>query len=195
MSSLSAQLRRFESAINDKKFVPLDVLESVITEHNIRVELESTAGWLHRLSNWVNPSDVPQRVVENAKKVFATLVLMGKAIAIYDLLEDGLTDDHLPLHRDTQYNHLLSCDSARKFAFVGWPEHLLDIFIEDKQPLFLAPVLPNDGQLIRLDQNCALPFINSDSRAVGAGGIVYWAKVHHKHQQGYEVSVLLICSP
>jgi len=63
-------------------------------------------------------------------------------------------------------------------------------FIEHKQWLFLAPVLDTNGQLIKLDQECALPFTKSDVTGSGAAGVVHWAKLHTAHQRGFEAETV-----
>jgi hypothetical protein len=191
MGSLSEQLRaRFAgSDIDSKQFVPLDHLDHVISEHNIKLELEATEGVWTKLVNLVMPSNVPKRVAEKAKKIFAALVLMDRAAAIYGLLEEGLTDDHLPLHSVRNEKYLLSRDNVTTFPFEGWRDAPVNDFIDHKQWLFLAPVLHSDGQFIKVDEECALPFTKSTVIGSGGAGIVHRATLHQRHQQGYEVSV------
>jgi hypothetical protein len=191
LPSLSSQLEDVSgSTIDDKKFVPLDLLERMINKQNIKVELGITDGvW----ANWLRfgkSSDVPNRVTEHAKRIFAALVLMDKVAAIHGLLDEGLMDEHLPLSLDPDHEALLSRDHGTTFPFVGWSNALMRDFLRHKQWLFLAPVLDTTGQLIEVDQECALPFTESKIMGSGAAGIVHWAKLHPAHQRGFEVRAL-----
>jgi hypothetical protein len=177
------------SAIDGKRFLPLDALEQLITKKNVEAELGVTNGAWSKLTRSPKSSDLFDMVAKQAKKVFATLVIMDKTPAIYGLLEEGLTDEHLPLVRDTDYGHLKSRDQEAQFPFKGWRHASLTDFLK-KQWHFLAPILDATGQLIKLDQECALPFTDSDYIGHGFAGYVHWATLHEAHQQGFEVSDL-----
>jgi hypothetical protein len=101
-----------ESGIDGKLFVPLDYLERIINEENIKIELGMTDGAGTKARK---PSDLPDRITKEAKRIFGALVLMDKANAIEGLLDEGLTDDHLPLSRDPKYDAVLSRDGATSF--------------------------------------------------------------------------------
>jgi hypothetical protein len=175
------------SNIDGKRFLPLDALEKLITKKNVNAELGAPNGAWANLTRSGKSSDPLDTVTKQAKKVFATLARMDKAHAIYGLLGEGLTDGHLPLVLDTDYGHLKSRDHEAQFPFEGWRHASLTDFLE-RQWLFLAPVLDVTGKLIKVDQQCALPFKESDYIGHGAAGVVYWAKVHEAHQKGFEVS-------
>lgn len=177
------------STIDDKTFVPLDFFERIINKQNVKAALGITDGaWAK--ARLRKPSDLPDRVVKQAKRIFAALVLMDKVAAIKGLLDEGFTDEHLPLSRDPDHDTLLSRDRATTFSFVGWRRSSVADFVLHKQWLFLAPVLDTKGQLIEVDQECALPFTDSSVIGIGAAGVVYWAKLHKAHQRGFEVSAL-----
>jgi hypothetical protein len=117
MPSLSDQLEDDglrESDIDGKQFVPLDYLERIINKENIKIELGITDGACTKARK---SSDLPDRITKEAKRIFGALVLMGKGGAIEGLLEEGLTDDHLPLSRDPKYDAVLSRDGATSFQF------------------------------------------------------------------------------
>jgi hypothetical protein len=185
--SLSRDLMVSVSPIDGKKFVPLDILENIINKQTVKVALGITDGiWAKvRLRK---PSDLPDRVTKQAKRIFAALVLMEKIPAIQRLLDEGLTDEHLPLSRDPGHEALLSRDHVTEFPFERWTDTSVIDFLENRQWLFLAPILDTNGHLIEVDQECALPFTESSVEGSGAAGVVHRAKIHWAHQRGFEVS-------
>ncbi len=187
--SLSEQFELCRSPIDDKEFLPLDALETLVNKKTVKTELEFNEGVEASLTRRETSADLLNKVTKQAKRVFATLVLIDKAAAIYRLLEEGLTDEHLPLVCDSDYDHLSSHDHETKFPFAGLRHASLTNFLQ-KQWVFLAPVLNTTGQLIEVSRDCALPFTESDVIGHGAAGIVHWAKLHKAHQQGFEVSKL-----
>jgi hypothetical protein len=190
MPSLSDQLEDDglrESDIDGKQFVPLDYLERIINKENIKIELGITDGACTKARK---SSDLPDRITKEAKRIFGALVLMGKGGAIEGLLEEGLTDDHLPLSRDPKYDAVLSRDGETSFQFGCLGRQTITEFIKRKQWVFLAPILDTNGELIEVDHECALPFTDSEVIGNGAAGVVHRAKIYKGHQRGFEVSAL-----
>ena len=177
------------SSIDDKTFVPLDTLERIIIPSSVKDALAITDGVLTKVG-LRKPSDLPEMVTKQAKRIFAALVLMDKVDKIRGLVDEGLTDEHLPLSRDPHHDAVLSRDRATIFPFVGWNPPSVNEFLQHKQWLFLAPVLDTSGQLIEVNKECALPFTESEIKGSGAAGIVHRAKIHKAHQRGFEVSAL-----
>jgi len=176
-----------ESSIDNREFVRLDYLERVINKENIKIELKIKDG---ACTNARKSSDLPDRIIKKAKKTFGALVLMEKADKIEGLLDEGLTDDHLPLSRHPKYDALLSRDGKTSFQFGCLGRHTITDFIKRKQWLFLAPILDTNGELIKVSYECALPFTDSEVEGHGAAGIVYRGKIYEGHQRGFEVSLL-----
>jgi hypothetical protein len=176
-----------KSSIDNCEFVPLDYLERIISKENIKIELGIKDG---ACTNARKPSELPDRITKEAKKIFGALVLMGKADKIEGLLDEGVTDEHLPLSRDPKYDAVLSRDGATSFQFGSLGRHTITEFIKRKQWLFLAPILDTNGELIEVNYECALPFTDSEVEGHGAAGIVYRAKIYEGHQRGFEVSAL-----
>ncbi|KAH8597375.1 kinase-like domain-containing protein [Bisporella sp. PMI_857] len=114
---------------------------------------------------------------------------MDKVAAIQGLLDEGLTDEHLPLSF-ADHEGLVSCNGAKIFPFVGWSHASTTDFIQHKQWLVLAPHLDTTGQLIKVNHDCALPFTKSTVIGSGAAGIVHRAKLHPAHQRGFEAEVV-----
>ncbi|KAH6706432.1 kinase-like domain-containing protein [Leptodontidium sp. MPI-SDFR-AT-0119] len=173
--------------IDGKKFMPRDYLESIISKENVKGEMKIKDGVLVK-AKLRKPSDLPERVASRAKRIFAALVVMDKVAAIEGLLDEGLTDEHLPLTHDPDPKHdaFLSIDGSTAFHFANCGGPTVKEFIHNKQWLFVSPILDTTGQLIQVDQNCALPFTESDFAGSGAAGVVHWAKLHQAHQRGFE---------
>ncbi|KAF4494029.1 kinase domain containing protein [Fusarium agapanthi] len=82
------------------------------------------------------------------KKIFAILVLMGKAPTISDICDEGLSDDDLPFHLDPNGLKLVRRDGTSSQpiqAFINWKEHESDMF-DSYQWYMLVPyfVLADD---------------------------------------------------
>lgn len=169
--------------------MPLDALERLVNKKTVKTELGIKEGVIANWTKCGKSAELLNTVTKQAKRVFATLVLIDKADAIYGLLEEGLTDEHLPLVRDQDYPHLSSRDRETIFPFAGFRHASLMNFIHT-QWLFLAPVLNTTGQLIKVNRECALPFTESDIIGNGAAGVVHWAKIHKAHQQRFEAEAV-----
>lgn len=182
--------RAITSPFDDKKFVPLDVVEAAISLPSVAAEMGIPSGTFTQIIPSRRPSDLPGRVIAEAKKVFAILILTDKVAAIENLLNECLRDEHLPLSRTQDHEALVSCDGTSEFPFTGWRAASLDNFVEHAQWLFLAPVLDISGKVIKVHQLCPLPFISSSVMGNGAGGIVHRAEVHPAHQRGLKVGIL-----
>jgi len=167
-----------------KKFLPLSDLNDKITRDTIK-------GQLPYLSTQMCHRNLPDKILQHAKKVFAILVFMGEPRAIKGLLQEGLTDEHLPLQTKKVNNHNVveSADGKIFKSFDAWGnEARVEEFLE-KQWLVQAPVLDPTGKHIVLDSKCALPFKCIDQKAErGALSIVYKGTLHPAHQEGFKVS-------
>ncbi|KAI9150752.1 Serine/threonine-protein kinase Nek8 [Paramyrothecium foliicola] len=179
-----------KSSLEDKPFVSLDFLERGINEENIKKELGLPEhSWLNMVG-LAKPSSLPFQVAHGSKKIFAALVMMDRAKAISDLLDEGLRDEHLPLSISPDHEALLCCNGKVMFPFGGWKKVSVNDFVRDKQWLFLAPVLDVKGRLIKLNPDCPLPFVKSEVVDHGAAGIVHKAEIHPAHQQGFDMETV-----
>lgn len=191
-TSLYDQLydKAITSPFDDKRFVPLDVVEGAISLPSVASEMGIPSGTFTQIIRLRRPSDLPGKVIAEAKKVFAILILSDKVGAIENLLNECLRDEHLPLSRSRDHEALVSCDGTGEFPFTGWRTASLNNFVEHTQWLFLAPVLDITGEVIDVHQLCPLPFTSSKVLGGGGGGIVYQAEIHPAHQRGFEVGIL-----
>jgi hypothetical protein len=167
---------------NGQQFLPLNIIDNVITKETVQAEVP----WRNRALI----RGLSGKVVQQAKKVFAILVLMGEPLAITELLPEGLTDDHLPLSQQGgQNDNILVSVRGKTFrSFESWRKKArVDEFLE-KQWLVQAPVLDITGKHITLDPNCPFPFSTADEVGGGRFSTVYKSALHPAHQQGSIVS-------
>jgi hypothetical protein len=167
----------------------LNNLHEGITRDSVRAQLFPESLLLQpKLRN------LPKKVVQHAKKIFAILVFIGEPRAIVDLLQEGLTDEHLPLSASPDQHDIapVSVHGTTFMSFFGWEnEGRVAEFLE-KQWLVQAPVLDTTGKHIVLDPKCALPFLDVAEMSVGDSPTVFKGKIHPAHQQGFEVSIVLV---
>lgn len=180
------------------EFMPRDTLLNLITEANVMSTLGIQEGAWNRTfrpQKHLADLNLVKLVVEEARATFAILVILQLSQFTKSLLiEEGLRDEHLPLSIDHEYPNCTSSDGDRKIPFVNWSKGDLIKFVKHHQWFFLAPVLRNTGETIKLHEKCPLPFISDgdEDPAKGGGGLVYKARVHPAHQEGFEVRILLI---
>ena len=166
-----------------QSFLPQSDLDKAITKESVKDALP----FLVRALN----GRLPEKVVKNAKKVFAILVIIAKPIAIKDLLAEGIADTYLPLSGDEgeEANVLVSANGARFKSFSAFKHEATKLtkdFLE-KQWLVQAPVMDTAGKHIILDQRCPLPFVEMEPIGAGQHSTVYRTALHASHQQGIEV--------
>jgi hypothetical protein len=169
-------------------FLPQSDLHEAITKESVKDDLPLKVRALN--------SRLPQKVVQTARKIFAILVIIGKPVAIKDLLAEGIADTHLPLSRDNggEANVLVSKDGAKFKSFSTWKTEATKLtkdFLE-KQWLVQAPVLDITGTHIILNQMCPLPFTEMEPIGAGEYSNVYQAVLHPSHQQGFQVGLSLV---
>lgn len=182
--NLYNELRRSHTKcpLGHHKFLPLNILHDVITVDRVQENIGSV----------VNNNDLPSRVVQEAKRVFAILVLIGREDAIGNLLSEGLTDKQLPLSRsDSNRNMLCGSVGNKTFeTFQGWKEPIVDHFLE-KQWRVQAPVFDTTGRHFNLHQGCALP-LQPEFKQIGSTAFskVFKCALYPAHyQQTSNVSV------
>jgi hypothetical protein len=179
-------------------FIPNNELERMITQENIKTELQ-------RILVYENPRDCEKTassIVHQARKIFATLVLLGRPAFIQPLLDEGLTDEHLPLsriettdnvHGSLRFNYSLRTCSGRPVkALRIWESHAIEEFLR-VQWMFLAPVFDFGEEIKHYDlpDNCVLPFIEDEERTnAKSGGYseVWGVRIHPAHQNLYRIT-------
>jgi serine/threonine protein kinase len=188
-TSLFARLRKAQVGCTlngEQKFLPLDILEREITEDNVRGTLSKDSGFTATALKFLhlsNDNQLPGRVVDRARRVFAILVLIGEADAIKPLLDDGLTDDQLPLRLDDEGSTPISRSGLALNSFAMMSEQRVIDFV-DKQWTVLAPVFDASGQHAELDRRCPLPFEDTEQTGHESTRAIYKTKLHPAHYFG-----------
>ncbi|CAI0642011.1 unnamed protein product [Colletotrichum noveboracense] len=178
--SLFTQINKsiLDCTIVGHRFLPCDVVDSIITRENLKDEISS--GWKSRLSR----DDMPSKISRNGKKLFAILLIIGEKHKIKDLLKEGITDNDLPFSGSTEPNSggIRTSDPNKEVhSFRQWEEAKTNLFLRS-QWIVLAPVLETDGATITVDPLCPLPFIKGDTVHGPHHSIVYKSVLHSAHQ-------------
>ncbi|KAI1173821.1 kinase-like domain-containing protein [Nemania sp. FL0916] len=149
---------REECLITKRQRIRPDSIHKIITAESIKGELRSST-WIGRLfsSRGLTLEDKVQR----ASKIIAILALIDKSGCIDTLLNDGLTDDHLPLVEDG--NCLRSQCGERSFESFDprhGDKHLAEMFLEHQWDVWVPILNFEPGVLtqISLHSSSSLPF-------------------------------------
>lgn len=168
------------------KFIPADELDKITLAH-------IQAG-LPRRRRFFS-SCISDKVAAEAKRTFCVLVLMEESAAMEQLINEGITDEDLPLCRngddsdDSEYNVLASMGGNKRFpSSMSWGEgDKVDNFLK-KQWVVQAPIFDKPGLHFVLEPECALPLTECETKlAKGGMGVVHKAKLHPAHQHLFPV--------
>ena len=163
----------------DKPFLPIDCIESLITKDAIRKELkldndstetqEQTVDWIYR----------------EARNVFAIIVQCD--IGLEKTLES------INSFKKSMFNNAsLPIENPRTTSLQKWSQHFYDkdwtpfrrYRFWEYQWIFLAPVFAEDKYDYNLSSECTLPFIWKDETVKeGAFSCVYKVRIHPAHQK------------
>lgn len=189
LSSLKDSLQY--SSIVSQEFLPVSNLNDLITKEKVQNELPTT------LMGRLFSDSLPSKISINARRIFAVLVIIGEPQAIRKLVDDGLTDEDLPLARPTHDKHSGTLESKGRQevkSFKDWKnEAKVDMFLE-KQWLFLAPKLDVTGTstVFQVHSRCPLPFLRATELRGEHSNVVYKSELHAAHQTGSGVSPSLL---
>ncbi|KAI0872386.1 kinase-like protein [Hypoxylon argillaceum] len=160
-------------------FLPLDVINDKITKDRVN----STTSSLTPIYKSFRSSQVAKR----ARKVFAILGLYEEEAAIWDLFDDGLIDEDLPLARQKadwksdSCRVLVSCRGREFNAFSRvMKSRAITDFLQE-QWLVLAPVFAMQGEHICVDRQSPLPFYDIKRISPNYISTVYKGLLHAAH--------------
>lgn len=174
-----------ECPITKKKYLPLGILDDIITVQNVEASIKDLN------CRGCTPS---KKVISESRKILAISVLIQRTEALLGLLAKGLTDKSLPLARKERGKKILislGC-KGQEFNLDEWGGYDIDRFLE-KQWLLQAPVFDTKGGHFKIGHDCALP-LEESMRVIGSTDFsrVYKAKIHpshFEHHQDFQVSV------
>jgi hypothetical protein len=183
MSTLKAQLKAdtIVCPLRRKKFLPLDKLVETITADTVKTHLSI------RIRCFQN--GLPGRIAQEARQIFAILVLIEEPHYIKDLWQEGLRDRHLPLKKRDGEDIILVSETGQQFhSFRNWGYARLKAFLK-KQWIFQSPVFKDMGSQIVLDSKCALPLLPKyENLGDGQASTIYKVILHPQHHK-FAVSI------
>lgn len=189
----------------NRYFIPVDALSRLITLDSIKDELLRC--------NIVVPDgqlqDLPPRILKDACRLFAILVCLGMGQCIYNFLQEGLTDDDLPLIRAEVKGKARATGSFKLRShrqsgvpikcMASWTRANTTAFDRD-QWWMLAPTFfkKNKVRHWALEDNCVLPFIEDyeQTQATESGFSWVWpVRVHPAHHDLHRSHLHVRLSP
>ena len=127
-----------------------------------------------------------------AKQLCATLAYVGKGADICRLLQEGITDQDLPLERASDGSFALQRRTGGSIkTFEEWTDEDLEDF-DRVQYWMTAPVF-QDKEHYNLDENVILPFMKfkaSETQQAKQGGYseVFPVRIHPAHHEFWQAS-------
>ncbi|KAM7204242.1 Protein kinase-like domain containing protein [Naviculisporaceae sp. PSN 640] len=180
---------KLETVIVGRPFIPLDKLDAVLTEDAVKSEL--SASGLEAANN----AALLEYILKHARKIFATLAMIGHVDLIRDISVSGLTDADLPLGTDNDdfqavrsyHRNADALDMSTKWlVFKNWPVYLIEVFCEFQWRV-LAPKIVENGFGRYFHTSCPLPFLpplGGDEKVIFSNhSRVYKAEIHEAHFQ------------
>jgi hypothetical protein len=170
-------------ALGSEKFLPLDALDAIVTAERLDSALPTVSPF--------SSSKSAKNIARHARKIFAILLLIGEPLSIRDLLKQGLRDQDLPLSAGADSRTRGSLMAADGRMFKAWKTAAKASEFLEKQWLVLSPVFGTAGQHFRLNNKCAMPFMDADEIAGGVFACVFRCELHQAHQKGHKVVALI----
>lgn len=123
-----------EELHGQRRFIPADVIENVITRESIKAELGRNTGRINTSSCLAN-----KIVKRNSRRLFVILVYINESWTIRKFLKDGLTDDDLPF--ESHDESMRSVHNHAKIFHIpeDWEYVTVDEFLT-RQWMVLAPI-------------------------------------------------------
>jgi hypothetical protein len=140
--------------------------------------------------------------MQKCRKVLAILIICGRHEKIHDLINEGISDEHLPLSKSAGSKSTILCSAVSGTEFRTFSlKNGASIFIDDfcrKQWWFMAPILDPKSKIWlgqpsivepggKIDSDCPLPFLESKDTGNASGTVVYEVKLHGAHVRGFAV--------
>lgn len=210
------------SIATDKSFIPLDKLDQILRKQAVKDELASwnefhdedtlehtvsqilTIRTVDDIQKNNHPNEPRVTTKTTLRKLFAILVLSGRARTILNLIKEGIYDIHLPFSRDSESKTLKVKKQPNNVAqnidaFSKWELRDHDTFNmyqwHVQAPYFVfSRERRRKVRHYRLNGDVPLPFITdstapTNDAAYGGFGEVRRVRIHRAHFNGTEDSV------
>ncbi|KAK1454862.1 protein kinase domain-containing protein [Colletotrichum melonis] len=173
-----------------RKYLPQDVLDSIITRESVKAALKS---YPVGRKFWKPSSKSVTDVVfsRNLKKLFVILLYLDIPWDVQRIYDAGFTDDDLPLKwkkpGEKDGECLQSSINPNKLFHPPkqWGFHLAEN-LAVKQWIVLAPFFGTTGEHQKLHSLCPLPLIGAEEVIHSARNVVFEAKIRSSHVVGFK---------
>ena len=198
----------YTASKDQKEFVPIDALDRIVTKDRVKQEISELpnrpSADLDRAARQIwDTSDITgQRT--SRKKLFAILALIDQREAIWDFIEEGIYDVHLPFEKIersskseprkslTELSRRSETEGPEQAikAFGAWKDHEIRMFWDRQWEICVPIFFLNSREKTtiphyKLQSKITLPFIEDDeTKANGnAGGFsnVWRVRIHPSH--------------
>lgn len=168
-------------------FIPQSELDSIINTETV-LEEGKLADIRNRLTD-----DTVHLILQSAKKIFAILVYIHRLHALPDFLENGVTDNSLPLRKASVIVPDFEAVRHKTEMLPFW--HDIEARFIDCQWLFLSPVFSTPGDHLEIPSLCVLPFIHQEPVKIGdLGSALQCVRIHQSHQTIFKPHVMKLPS-
>jgi len=177
---------------NEQFFIPINAQDRLLTAENIATEFER----LFPKLDWRTRSNYVSRICGSARKLFAILLVIDEGKSIIDFLEDGITDNDLPLLKyQKSATNIYTLRTKRRIdspipVIENWPWRSVRYFYREQWWLN-APVFDTLGKHYELEDDCVLPFVEDKEgniKNISTGGFsdVWGVRIHAAHQRVFK---------
>jgi hypothetical protein len=178
---------------NRQTFIPIDKIEALMTEENVRQELskhkrklseDMEKAILHAVCTHssMNTKDTSIQVANNSRqKIFAILVLLDKAEEIARFMRAHIADSDLPFAKVGSSQ--LACRGGQLFSgFDDWTPEITDSLL-DHQTEVTVPYfsISPKASHYSFENSIVLPFESKGAISRGSYSEVYKVKIHPAH--------------
>ena len=174
-------------------FIPVDALNSILTYEAVKEELRI----IDSSKDDKQLSSYAHYIRNNAKKIFAMLLIGNKRESVFSFIDEHICDNDLPFKkagvfgnsqdplRLCKQTNTTGCEGIRSMS--KWTRHEIREFCRIQWQV-QAPVFQKTESGIvphyDLDDNVILPFIEDNEREMASGGYshVWKVRIHPAHQ-------------
>jgi hypothetical protein len=174
-----------------RRFVPHSEFDKLISIERVTFELRRV---LQRTTD-ANINALAQTICKSASRLFATLAYIERLETVVTFLDEGVSDDDLPVHfedfEDSEHGCTFTSKSGKRISsLTNWKPKASDEFCT-RQWWMMAPIFRRGHH--HEFENCAvLPFTFIEDIGDSASGTTFAVKIHPSHHDfGTDVSELV----